>query len=149
VRIPIAILSAAGALAITAIGLVTVAASTASASLEVNQPNMAATEIAVTASEWAFEPSSIVIQAGKPVLFQLTTGGELSHNLTIDAPSGEMRSPTFRPGEPVSWDVTIEEPGTYTFFCSFTSAGGHRAQGMEGTIEVTAGGAQVVSSVGA
>ena len=104
--------------------------------------NMGPMEVAVTAADFSFSVSQITVQAGQPLRIAITNTGERPHNVTITTPAGDQGSENAPPGGSMNWEVTLTDPGTYAFFCSVGN-GGHRERGMEGTVEVTAGGAVV------
>lgn len=60
----------------------------------------------------------------------LRNDGAILHDVTIDELDIKVEAPG---GETVVADVSLE-PGSYTYYCSVP---GHRAAGMEGTIEVS------------
>jgi plastocyanin len=80
----------------------------------------------------AFNTKTLSAKAGK-VTIAFTNSGALEHNVTIAQGNTVLgATPTFSGG---AKSVTLTlKPGTYTFYCSVP---GHRAAGMEGTLNVT------------
>lgn len=77
----------------------------------------------------AFEPSKVSIKAGDTVKW---VNNKLPpHNVVFEgaAASKSHKGLVFSPGE--SFDVTFDEPGTYSYYCE-----PHRGAGMQGTIVV-------------
>jgi plastocyanin len=93
-------------------------------------PTGGAASVAITMQDNRFDPASLTISVTQAI--ELSNEGTALHNLTIE-------------GTPVDVDVqpgqsqTLSPPGdaiapdSYRFFCEY-----HEAQGMEGTMEVTA-----------
>lgn len=80
----------------------------------------------------AYSTKSLSAKAGK-VTIDFSNSAPLSHNLTVESPSGSVvgATPTFQGGsKTLSLDL---KPGTYKFFCIVP---GHRQAGMEGTLVV-------------
>jgi len=76
-----------------------------------------------------FEPSEISISAGDTVTF--VNGMLPPHNVIVeDHPELSHDGLLFAPGE--SFDITIDEPGDYTFWCD-----PHKGAGMIGHIHVS------------
>ena len=80
--------------------------------------------------DFAFEPSQLTISVTQAI--ELSNDGAALHNLTIegtpvdvDVEAGQSQTLS-PPGDAIA-------PGTCRFFCEY-----HEAQGMEGTMEVTA-----------
>jgi len=94
--------------------------------------------IELVATDFAFEPSSLTLDAAGEHTLTLANEGEFPHALAfddLDAATGNVD-----PGS--SGEVTVElEPGSYTIYCP---VGNHREQGMEGTLVV--GGASASGS---
>ena len=90
-----------------------------------------AREIVVEGSEFSFSPSSITVNAGEKVKLTFNNVGSFPHNLTVEGLG--IATKTIGGGQSDTIEFTVEEGGTYTTFCS---VGNHRAQGMEGTLEV-------------
>lgn len=88
-------------------------------------------EIAVSGKEYLYTPSSISVKKGEKVRIVFTNDGNLPHNLVIDDLG--VTTATIVPGKSDTIEFTAENTGTFTFYCSI---GTHRAQGMEGTVEV-------------
>lgn len=84
--------------------------------------------LSVTATEFAFDPSSLTAAAGE-VTVELLNEGAVEHDFTIDEPSAHVAA---APGQNASGSVELEA-GSYTFYCSVP---GHRESGMEGTLTV-------------
>lgn len=109
-------------------GLVVAACGGAAASqppASAGQPS--GTEIAVGATEFAFDPGSIDVSAGAETTITLTNKGTVEHDITVDALGVRIYA---TPGQTVSGTVTAEA-GTYEFYCSIP---GHKQAGMVGTL---------------
>ena len=97
---------------------------------EENSPMVdGAREIAVSASSFAFDPDSITIGADEDVTIVLTAE-DILHDFTVEDADGHVAAAA---GDTASGGIRIDEPGTYTYYCSVT---GHREAGMEGTLVV-------------
>jgi uncharacterized cupredoxin-like copper-binding protein len=104
--------------------------------------------LTVRASEWGFEPSSIVVERGQAVTIVLQNDGRILHDLKLDDLDAEVlesRSSGPLEADPGELFVGADsgkegtlvfrplEAGSYTFYCTVQ---GHRAFGMEGTLTV-------------
>lgn len=93
-----------------------------------SQPYADGTEITVTATDLAFEPATITVDADTPVNLTLTNDGRVFHDLTI--PDLDVMLDA-EPGETVTAGFTVDAPGTYDFLCTVP---GHADAGMRGTL---------------
>jgi plastocyanin len=96
----------------------------------------AAQTVAVSATEFAFEPSDITVEPGS-ASFELTNDGEFPHALEIEGNGVELASDTIDAGASTTLEAELEE-GTYEIYCP---VGDHRDRGMVGTLTVGSGGA--------
>jgi plastocyanin len=80
--------------------------------------------IGISGSGRSFTPSGISAQQGELVQFSFNGGG---HTFTIDALGVNISGSG-------SQQVTLSQAGTFTFYCA---VGSHRADGMEGTLNVS------------
>jgi len=97
---------------------------------EANTPMVdGAREIEVTGTSFAFDPEEITVAAGEDVTIVLTAD-DILHDFTVEDAEGHVAADA---GETASGGLRIDEPGTYTFYCSVE---GHREAGMEGTLVV-------------
>jgi len=93
--------------------------------------------VAVTASEYQFVPSGIMVPAGQPITIELTNSGQLPHNLHLEgqgvvfdlAASGVNVAPR----QTTSLTLTLTKAGVYNFWCP---VGNHQQSGMVGTLTV-------------
>jgi nitrite reductase (NO-forming) len=78
-----------------------------------------------------FEPATLTVQAGQPVLLTLRNAGHATHDFVLS--EGVARRVRIKAdgGETATGTFTVDHPGTYTFICSVP---GHEAAGMKGTI---------------
>ncbi|OGM20261.1 hypothetical protein A2955_00245 [Candidatus Woesebacteria bacterium RIFCSPLOWO2_01_FULL_37_19] len=88
-------------------------------------------DIQVQGSEYSFNPSSLSVNAGQKVRLTFVNNGTLPHNLAIDELG--ITTKTISAGDSDSIEFTPTESGTFTFYCS---VGNHKAQGMEGSLQV-------------
>jgi uncharacterized cupredoxin-like copper-binding protein len=89
--------------------------------------------VSITATDFAFSPSTVTVDASGTYTFDLTNDGGTDHAIEIEGQGSEERSDTVSPGESAS--VTIDlQSGTYEMYCPID---GHKAQGMEGEITVS------------
>ena len=91
----------------------------------------AAETIRVTATEFAFEPAAVTVDAPGTYTFVVANEGEAPHALAIEGPGVEEVSATVEGGETAEVTVEITEAGEYRIFCP---VGGHADQGMTGTL---------------
>jgi uncharacterized cupredoxin-like copper-binding protein len=93
---------------------------------------------AVTVSETEFKLDPSPAQAAKegPVTVQVKNDGSTQHALEIEAPSGEVKTPTLAPGKSATLKVDLKA-GSYEMYCPID---GHKGKGMKGEIVVGSGG---------
>lgn len=88
-------------------------------------------EITVTANEYSFTPASLSLKKGEKVRLTFINAGKFPHNLTIDELN--VATKTIAGGSQDVIEFVANEGMDVKFYCS---VGGHRAQGMEGTLKV-------------
>jgi plastocyanin len=89
----------------------------------------ATSDAAVQIKTFQFTPDTVRVSAGTRVTW--TNGDDIEHTVTAGTP--EQRDPRFDgklATKGARFDVTLEAPGTYTYFCD-------RHQFMRGAIVVT------------
>lgn len=94
----------------------------------------AAEPIEVVGTEYAFDPSTVVIRGGGgPIEITLDNRGSIAHNLMVFEGETEVGgTDTFQGGESDSAEVDLG-PGSYRMVCT---VGDHEELGMVGEIEV-------------
>jgi uncharacterized cupredoxin-like copper-binding protein len=93
--------------------------------------------VELTATEYAFDPSNVSLDAAGKVTFTVSNKGEETHALEVEGNGVEEETESIAPGE--SGTLTVElEPGEYEFYCPID---GHKDKGMEGTLVVGGAGA--------
>jgi plastocyanin len=90
----------------------------------------------IALSEFALEPASLSLEPGS-YTFHVVNDGMAVHALEVEGPTGEVETAELQPGESADLAVDLSESGEYEIYCP---VGGHRDQGMEGTIAVGGGG---------
>ncbi len=89
--------------------------------------------VQVTISERDIQPKSVSIKAGEEVTFQVTSENSY-HTFTIeDVEENEIAHLRVRRDMTETVAVTLDQPGTYVFYCRVT---GHRGFGEEGKLIV-------------
>jgi plastocyanin len=102
-------------------------------------PSRAPTTVDVSMTEYAFEPSWMVVYAGDTVRW--TNAGTVPHNATAD--DGSWASTTLMdPGE--QYSRRFDTPGVFAYRCAL-----HSRQGQRGTVEVRASTVLGLPSTGA
>ncbi len=110
--------------------------------------------ITLELTDFAFGPSSVTIPAGQPVKITLENKGLVEHDFVIETIDASMESmqdngsemhhmeggaseaavhAAVQAGSSTTLELTVSEPGTYTFFCSVP---GHKEAGMIGELIV-------------
>jgi uncharacterized cupredoxin-like copper-binding protein len=87
--------------------------------------------VAVSGTEFAFALNPSDVEPGA-VVFRLENDGQIGHDLAIEGPGVEEKTPVIDPGETAQLEVELE-PGDYELYCSVP---GHREGGMEVDLEV-------------
>jgi uncharacterized cupredoxin-like copper-binding protein len=111
--------------------------------------------ITITAQEYHFTPSTIKLQAGRPVRLILENHGTVNHEFVspifknskdvairsqgIKVEGDDIGEVEFGKGKVVTIDLTPSKTGTLQFWCGEQAGGGklHRDLGMRGTLSVT------------
>ena len=88
-------------------------------------------EISIEAREFSFSKESLTVKKGQKVRLALVNKGRMSHDFVVEGTN--VTTELAGPGESVTREFSINDAGTYTFYCSI---GNHRAMGMEGTLIV-------------
>ena len=91
--------------------------------------------IEIDATDFAFTPSTIAIDAPGTYTFVVTNSGQAPHALEIDGHGIEEETDTIEAGGKAELTVEITEAGEYEIYCPVA---GHRDMGMEGTVNAKA-----------
>jgi len=87
--------------------------------------------VSIVADALTFTPNTIEMTAGQPVTIELTSR-DVEHDLFVQGIGHVVHA---RPNQTEQGGLTIDDPGTYRFWCTVA---GHKAGGMVGTISVAA-----------
>ena len=88
--------------------------------------------VALTATEYKFDPADLTVDAAGEVTFTVSNDGEETHALEVEGNGVEEETDSIAAGG--SGTLTVDlEPGEYEFYCPID---GHREQGMEGKLVV-------------
>ncbi len=88
--------------------------------------------VALTATEYTFDPADVTVAAAGKVTFTVSNGGQQTHALEVEGNGVEEETDSIAAGE--SGTLTVDlEAGEYEFYCPID---GHREQGMEGKLVV-------------
>jgi plastocyanin len=88
--------------------------------------------IEVVLTEYSFGPSDPVVSAGL-IRLRVINAGIRRHNVVMLVDGVELTSPEARPGDIVEWELQIDRPGQYPFWCGEYR---HLEKGMAGTLIV-------------
>jgi plastocyanin len=88
--------------------------------------------VELTATEFAFDPSTIKVDEAGETTFTLVNDGKFTHALEIEGQGIEEETDEIDGGETTELTVDLKA-GEYEFYCP---VGNHREQGMEGTLVV-------------
>jgi plastocyanin len=89
--------------------------------------------VRVSAKEYSFDPSTIVVRGAGTLRLTLDNKGTLAHNIKVEKDGNVIGgTPAFPAGETKSASVKLAA-GTYDFLCT---VGDHAELGMKGTLKV-------------
>jgi plastocyanin len=89
--------------------------------------------VRVTAKEYSFDPSTIVVRGAGTLRLTLGNKGTLAHNIKVEKDGRVLGgTPAFAAGESRSATVRLPK-GTYDFLCT---VGDHAELGMKGKLNV-------------
>ncbi len=88
--------------------------------------------VAVTATEWRFDPTTVQLRAGQRVVLSVTNAGDHLHTYTV--PKLRIDTRALEPGATRALTLTVPaERGRYDVLCTFP---GHEEAGMSGSLVV-------------
>ena len=79
----------------------------------------------------SFEPSSIAVKAGAPVVLTLQNTGQTAHDFTLSEGVAQPVKISVAGDQTATSTFSIDKPGNYAFTCSMP---GHSMAGMRGTL---------------
>jgi plastocyanin len=88
--------------------------------------------VEVVLTEYSFGPSDPVVAPGT-IRLRIINAGIRRHNVVMLVDGVELTSPEARPGDIVEWELQIDRPGRYQFWCGEYR---HLEKGMAGTLIV-------------
>jgi plastocyanin len=89
--------------------------------------------VTVTARDYSFDPTRIVVSGTGVVRIELHNDGDLAHNLHLQRGGKDVGgTPSFAPGATRSVRLRLQ-PGTYEMLCT---VGDHAQLGMKGELKV-------------
>jgi len=89
--------------------------------------------VSLSESEYKISPSTVSVAKAGKVTFDVKNMGQITHALEIEGNGVETKTMSIVPGEAASITVDLSKNGKYEMYCPID---GHRAKGMEGTIQV-------------
>jgi uncharacterized cupredoxin-like copper-binding protein len=89
--------------------------------------------VSLSESEYKISPSTVSVAKAGKVTFDVKNMGQITHALEIEGNGVETKTMSIAPGEAASITVDLSKNGKYEMYCPID---GHRAKGMEGTIQV-------------
>jgi plastocyanin len=90
-------------------------------------------KLAADPSQIAYDTDSLSAQAGSVTIDFDNPNDSLPHDVCVESDGEDLGCSDTVTGDSSTLDLTDLKPGSYTFYCSVD---GHRAGGMEGTLQV-------------
>jgi len=97
---------------------------------ESNPPIEGAQELVVTATDFGFSPTEVIVPLGEPVNLTLVNQGAVFHDLTVAELGVRVVA---APGQSTTVGVLADRAGTFDMVCSYP---GHADLGMTGLMVV-------------
>jgi plastocyanin len=91
--------------------------------------------IRIEETEFRLEPAEITLDKPGTYVFEAVNSGETVHALEVEGQGIEEETEEIQPGQSAELKVELEA-GTYELYCP---VGGHKEEGMEGTLTVKEG----------
>ena len=88
--------------------------------------------VSVSLVDYALDAARSRVDRAGIVAFEATNDGIVRHALAVDAPAGQVRTPSLRPGQRATTSVRLP-PGTYKWYCPVAD---HEDRGMAGRLRV-------------
>lgn len=92
-------------------------------------------EVEIVATDFAFDPDTVTVDAAGEVTFRLVNDGDVAHVLEVEGGDVEEETESVAPGKAGELTVDLVD-GDYVLYCPI---GNHREQGMEGKLVVGLG----------
>ena len=92
--------------------------------------------LAVKLTDFKLTPADPTVKAGT-VAIKVANGGQTTHQLEVEGPSGEVESAALQPGQSDTLKVKLNKAGRYEWYCPIDD---HKKFGMKGEITVGGGG---------
>jgi uncharacterized cupredoxin-like copper-binding protein len=90
--------------------------------------------VSISEAEFKLSPSSLSVDKAGKVTLQVKNTGSITHALEIEGNGVEEKTGSIDPGQSKTITVDLSK-GSYEIYCPID---GHRAKGMEGTLQVGA-----------
>jgi uncharacterized cupredoxin-like copper-binding protein len=90
----------------------------------------------VSETEFKLDPAAATVDQAGQVTVQVKNDGSTEHALEIEAPGGEVKTPTLAPGKSATLKLDLKA-GSYQMYCPID---GHKDKGMKGELVVAGGG---------
>ena len=94
--------------------------------------------IEVHLSDFKLDPSRVSVDEPGTYTFEAVNDGQSVHALELEGHGVEEETEDIQPGESAEFTVDLQEAGDYELYCPVD---GHRAMGMEGSVDVGGTGA--------
>jgi uncharacterized cupredoxin-like copper-binding protein len=91
--------------------------------------------IRIEETEFRLEPAEITLDKPGTYVFEAVNSGDTVHALEVEGQGIEEETEEIQPGQNAKLEVELEA-GTYELYCP---VGGHKEEGMEGTLTVKEG----------
>ena len=90
----------------------------------------------VSETEFKLDPAPATVDKAGQVTVQVKNDGSTDHALEIEAPGGEVKTPTLAPGKSATLKLDLKA-GSYEMYCPID---GHKGKGMKGELVIAGGG---------
>jgi plastocyanin len=91
--------------------------------------------IRIEETEFRLQPAEITLDKPGTYIFEAVNSGDTVHALEVEGEGIEEETEEIQPGQNAKLEVELEA-GTYELYCP---VGGHKEEGMEGTLTVREG----------
>jgi plastocyanin len=92
--------------------------------------------IQISETEYSLSPGTVTVSKTGTYKFRVTNKGTIAHALEVEGNGVEEKTGDIQPGASATLQAVLSKGGSYDLYCPI---GGHRSQGMQGTVTVGSG----------